>query len=190
MKSTSKLFRVLTAASLALLVTPLFAAGANAGKRGQYADVAGPSTSLERRVRHELLMLPYYSVFDNLEFRVNGDNVTLSGQVVWPVLKSDAERAISRVEGVRQVVNNIEVLPVSAFDDGIRRATFRAVYFGNPAMTKYAIQPLKPIRIIVKNGHVTLVGVVANEMDRNIAYLQANGVRNVFSVTNDLRVEG
>lgn len=190
MKTKSKLLGILVAATLALLVTPLFAAGANGAKEKQSDSTYGqPGSYLERHVRHELLMLPYYSVFDNLEFRVNGDTVILSGQVVRPVLKSDAAHAVQHVEGVRQVINNIQVLPVSSFDDRIRLATFRAIY-GNPAMTKYAIQPIKPIRIIVDNGHVTLVGVVANEMDRNIAYLQANRVPNVFSVTNDLRVEG
>ena len=190
MKTKSKFFGFLMAAALALLVTPLFAAGANAAKDKHSDSTYGqPGGYLVRKVRHELLLLPYYSVFDNLEFRVDGDTVTLSGQVVQPVLKSDAERTVKHVEGVRQVVNNIQVLPVSSFDDRIRVATFRAIY-DNVAMTKYAIQPIKPIRIIVDNGHVTLVGVVASDFDRNIAYLQANSVPNVFSVTNDLKVEG
>lgn len=192
MRIRSKLFPALTAISIALLVAPVFAAGAYPGpKHNRYADntYGQPGGYLERKVRHELLMLPYYSVFDNLEFRVDGYTVTLTGEVVRPVLKQDAERAVGHVEGVERVVNNIQVLPTSLFDDQIRRATFRAIY-GHPAMTKYAIQPVKPIRIIVDNGHVTLVGVVANEMDRNIAYIQANSVGNVFSVTNQLQVQG
>ncbi len=143
---------------------------------------------LEREVRHQLLMLPYYGVFDNLEYRVKGYQVELFGQTVRPTLKSDAEAAVKRIEGVEGVVNKIEVLPVSFYDDRIRRAVYRAVY-SQPALNKYALQPVPPIHIIVKNGHVTLVGVAANQMDKNIAYLQANGVPGVFSVTNNLRVE-
>jgi hyperosmotically inducible protein len=139
-------------------------------------------------VRHELVMLPYYSVFDNLEYRVEGYTVTLSGQVVRPTLKSDAEARVKKIEGVEQVVNRIEVLPASFHDDRIRRATYRAI-FGHSSMSRYAIQPVPPIHIIVKRGHVRLVGVVANEADRNIAYIQARGVPGAFSVTNELRVE-
>ncbi len=143
---------------------------------------------LEREVGHQLRMLPYYSVFDNLEFRVEGYRVQLYGQTIRPTLKSDAEAAVKRIEGVESVVNKIQVLPVSFFDDRIRRAEFRAIY-SHPALNRYALQPVPPIHIIVNNGHVTLVGVVANQMDKNIANLQANGVRDVFSVANKLRVE-
>ncbi len=133
-------------------------------------------------------MLPYYGVFDNLEYRVVGYRVELYGQVVRPTLKSDAERVVQRIEGVERVDNHIQVLPVSIFDDRIRFAEYRAIY-RHPAMTKYAIQPVPPIHIIVNNGNVTLVGVVDSKMDSQIAYLQANGVPNVFSVTNKLRIE-
>ncbi len=143
---------------------------------------------LVKAVRHELLMLPYYGVFDNLEYRVAGYRVELYGDVVDPVLKSDAERAVKRIEGVEGVDNHIHVLPVSLFDNRIRRREYSAIY-RHPAMTKYAIQPVPPIHIIVDHGHVTLVGVVASAMDRNIAYLQANSVPDVFSVSNQLRVE-
>jgi osmotically-inducible protein OsmY len=150
--------------------------------------VAAPEDRVSREVRHQLVMLPYYSVFDNLSYRVDGGKVTLMGQVVWPTLKSDAEAVVKKVEGVEKVVNNIEVLPLSPNDDRIRRAEFRAI-FGDPTMDRYAIQAVPPIHIIVKNGHITLVGVVANETDRNIAGIRANGVPGVFSVTNNLRVE-
>ncbi len=143
---------------------------------------------LQRAVRHELLMLPYYGVFDNIEYRVVGYRVELYGQVVNPVLKSDAGRVVQRIEGVERVDNHIEVLPVSIFDDHIRRAEYRAIY-RHPVMSKYAIQPVPPIHIIVNRGNVTLVGVVDSKMDRQIAYLQANSVPNVFSVTNKLRIE-
>jgi hyperosmotically inducible periplasmic protein len=140
------------------------------------------------RVRHELVMLPYYSIFDNLAYRVDGTNVTLYGQVARPTLKSDAENVVKRIEGVTHVTNNIEVLPLSPFDSRIRFAEYRAIYGYGP-LQRYALGSLPPIHIIVKNGHVTLQGVVANEMDKNLANIRANQVPGVFSVTNDLRVE-
>ena len=143
---------------------------------------------IEREVRHQLVMLPYYSVFDNLEYKVEGDSVLLLGQVARPSLKSDAENAVKSVEGVEHVENRIEVLPPSPNDDRIRRAVYRAI-FGFPSLDRYAIQAVPPIHIIVKNGHVTLEGVVASAADKNIAGIQANGVSGVFSVTNNLRVE-
>lgn len=144
---------------------------------------------ITREVRHELLLLPYYGIFDNLSYRVNQDgSVTLMGQVSRPVLKSDAENAVKHVEGVERVDNQIEVLPTSPMDDQIRIATYRAIY-GNSTLSPYSLRAVPPIHIIVKNGHVTLEGVVANQMDKQIAGQQANSVPNVFSVTNNLRVE-
>jgi hyperosmotically inducible protein len=145
--------------------------------------------NLLKEVRHQLVMLPYYSVFDNLTFSVDGDKVTLSGQVVRPTLKSDAESAVKEIEGVASVVNNIEVLPVSPMDDQLRRAVYRAVY-GDVVLSRYGIQAVPPIHIIVKNGNVTLEGVVDNESDKNLANLRVNGVPNVFSVKNNLVVGG
>jgi osmotically-inducible protein OsmY len=144
---------------------------------------------ISKAVRHELVTLPYLDVFDNLEYRVDGRSVTLSGQVTRPTLKSDAERVVKRIEGVDTVNNRIEVLPLSAHDDRLRRSLYRAIY-AYPRMQRYALPVLKPIRIIVKNGHVTLAGVVANATDKNIANIRANGVHGVFSVTNNLEVEG
>ncbi len=144
---------------------------------------------LIKEVRHELVMLPYYSVFDNLAFSIDGDKVTLVGQVVRPSLKSDAEAVVKSVEGVASVVNNIEVLPLSPNDDRIRRAVYRSIYRNN-VLQRYSLQAVPPIHIIVKNGNVTLVGVVANEMDKNVANIQANQVSGVFSVKNELMVEG
>ena len=143
---------------------------------------------IEREVRHQLVMLPYYSVFDNLAYKVEGDSVLLVGQVARPSIKSDAENAVKTIEGVERVENRIEVLPPSPSDDRIRRAEYRAI-FGSPSLDRYAIQAVPPIHIIVKNGNVTLEGVVANAGDKNIAGVQANGVPGVFSVTNNLRVE-
>jgi hyperosmotically inducible periplasmic protein len=141
-----------------------------------------------REVRHELLMLPYFGVFDNIAFRVDGGTVTLLGQVVRPSLKSDAENAVKHIEGVEKVDNQIEVLPPSSMDDRLRLELYRAIY-GYPALEKYALGVQKPIRIVVKNGHVTLEGVVDNEADKNFAGMRANGVPGIFSVNNNLRVE-
>ncbi len=143
---------------------------------------------LQKQVRHELLMLPYYSVFDNLEYRISGDTVTLSGQVTRPTLKSDAGNVVKRIEGVRRVNNQIEVLPLSPNDDRIRLATYRAIYSA-PQLQRYSIQPVPSVHIIVKRGHVMLVGVVDSEADRNVANIRANSVPGVFSVTNRLVVE-
>ena len=145
------------------------------------------SNSREDRVRSELLKLPYYGVFDYLAFQVDGDQVTLSGHVNWPTLKTDAERAARGVEGVTTVNSNIEVLPLSSFDDRIRIDAYRAIY-GQPTLARYRLNPHPPIRIIVKNGNLTLMGVVGSNMDRTIAHMQANSVPGVFSVTNNLQV--
>ena len=148
--------------------------------------------SLDRithEVRHELVMLPFYGVFDNLAYKVDPDGtVTLLGQVARPTLKTDAERAVKRIEGVTNVVNNIEVLPTSINDDKIRRAVYRAIY-GNSVLAPYQLRAVPPIHIIVKNGNVTLEGAVARQMDKQIAGMQANGVHGVFSVTNNLQVD-
>ena len=141
-----------------------------------------------REVRHELVMLPYYGVFDNLAYKVEGYTVTLLGQVTRPTLKSDAENVVKKIEGVEKVKNEIEVLPLSPADDRIRRAEYRAIY-GDTVLNRYALQAVPPIHIIVKNGNVTLEGVVATEADKNVANIRANGVSGVFSVTNNLRVE-
>jgi hyperosmotically inducible protein len=143
---------------------------------------------ITREVRHEILMLPYFGVFDNIAFKVDGYTVTLLGQVARPSLKSDAENVVKHIEGVEKVDNQIEVLPNSPMDDRLRRRLYRAIY-GYPALEKYALGVQKPIRIIVKNGHVTLEGVVDNEGDKNFAGMRANGVSGTFSVTNNLRVE-
>jgi hyperosmotically inducible protein len=143
--------------------------------------------NLVKEVRHQLLLLPYYSVFDNLLFKVDGDKVTLLGQVVRPTLKSDAENTVKSIEGVASVDNQIEVLPLSAMDDGLRRAVFRALY-GDTSLSRYGMSALPSVHIIVKNGNVRLEGVVDNETDKNLAGLRANGVPNVFSVANNLTV--
>jgi hyperosmotically inducible protein len=157
-----------------------------------FAYGSGPSIaksgSLDQKVRHQLNMLPYYGVFDNLSFRVDGNKVTLFGQVARPVLKSDAENAVKHIEGVQQVEDQIEVLPLSPFDNQIRLRAYRAIYGYGP-LSRYSLGTHPSIHIMVKNGNVTLAGVVANSMDRDLAYIRANGVPGAFSVTNDLQVE-
>jgi BON domain len=143
--------------------------------------------NLVKEVRHRLLLLPYYSVFDNLLYKVDGDKVILVGQVVRPTLKSDAENAVKEIEGVSAVDNQIQVLPTSPMDDQLRRAVYRAIY-GDPALSRYGMSALPSIHIIVNNGHVTLEGVVDSEADKNLVNIRANGVPNVFSVTNNLVV--
>ncbi|MGD1156459.1 MAG: BON domain-containing protein [Terriglobia bacterium] len=142
---------------------------------------------IQKEVRHEILMLPYFDVFDNITYTVSGYDVTLMGQVTQPTLKRDVENVVKQIEGVEKVVNQIEVLPASPMDDGLRLRLYRAIY-GSPGLEKYAMPVIKPIRIIVKNGHVTLEGVVDSESDKNLANLRANGVSGVFSVTNNLVV--
>jgi osmotically-inducible protein OsmY len=161
------------------------------GAFSQQAERNQPSAKSQdrivREVRHELLMLPYFGVFDNIGYKVDGDTVTLVGQVVRPSLKSDAGNAVKRIEGVEKVDNQIETLPPSSMDDGLRVRLFRAIY-QYPALQKYELGVQKPIRIIVKSGRVTLEGVVDNQSDKDLAGLRANTVSGIFSVTNNLQV--
>lgn len=153
-------------------------------------DSRGASNpQLERRVRHELVTLPYYGVFDNLAYQVNGGTVTLYGEVVRSSTRSDAAGRVKRLSGVTHVVNNIKVLPLSSFDDRIRRATYRSI--ANMGGLYRYLQGANPsLHIVVNNGHVTLEGVVSGSGDKNLAYMAANRVSGVFSVKNNLRVEG
>jgi len=177
----------LAVGALVVRACPIIAIG-----QQQAPAVRGSGASndpIKREVRHELVMLPWYSVFDNLAYSVNGYRVTLVGQVVRPSLKSDAEAAVKNIEGVESVDNQIEVLPTSPNDDQIRRAEFRAIY-SQPSLQRYAEGAVPPIHIIVKNGHVSLEGAVATDADKDVANIQANGVPGVFSVTNNLVVQG
>ncbi len=149
---------------------------------------ARTTRSLPDEVRHQLVMLPYYTVFDNLAYNVDANGiVTLYGDVRQPWLKSDAENTVKHIAGVTQVIDNIKVLPLSPLDNRIRQAEYRAIY-GFGGLYRYAMGTNPAIHIIVDNGHVTLVGVVDNQADKNLANIRANGVPGVFSVTNDLRV--
>ena len=171
--------RVLLALSVALSAPALLAAQPQSSPAYQ---------RLVKEVRHELVMLPYLGVFDNLEFKVEGSTVTLVGQVTRPTLKSDAGNAVKNIEGVEKVDNQIEVLPLSPDDDRIRRAVYMALA-RNQQLDRYFMQVVAPIRIIVKNGNIALEGVVDNKTDSDLANITARGVSGAFSVTNHLRVE-
>ena len=174
--------------NLLLSLLAMIGAASLAGfAKDQQVQTPGGSNYLVKEVGHELRMLPYYSVFDDLAFKVDGSTVTLLGEVTNPTLKSDAGNVVKRIEGVEKVDNQIKVLPLSDMDWQIRRAVFHAIYSA-PEMTKYGFQAYPSIHIIVDNGHVTLTGVVDNAMDKQIAGMRANGVPNVFSVTNNLQV--
>jgi hyperosmotically inducible periplasmic protein len=140
-------------------------------------------------VRHQILMLPDFGAFDNIAFKLNGYDVILYGQVVQPLLKSDAERVVKRIEGVEHVENRIEVLPTSGNDDRLRRDLFIAIYRYGP-LQHYGVGSNRPIRIIVNHGNVSLEGVVDRVSDKNMAGIRANGVPGVFSVRNNLVVPG
>jgi len=167
-----------------MVVLALMVLAASAAVAG--ASPPDPQRTMDK-VHKELVTLPYYGVFDNLAYKVEGDTVTLYGQVRNPVTRHDAERRVARIEGVDHVINQIEVLPVSGFDDSIRARTYRAV-FRSGGLYRYAMGANPSVHIIVKNGRVTLEGVVSNQMDSQLAYMAARGVPGVFSVTNNLRV--
>jgi len=167
------------------LAAVVLAASLSFAQQNQPSDKA--VQRIQKEVRHELLMLPYLGVFDNLAYKVDGYNVTLLGQVTRPTLKSDAENVVKKIEGVEKVDNQIEVLPPSPMDDQLRRRLYRAIY-GFASLQRYSLGVQQPIRIIVKNGHVSLEGLVDNEADKNTAGIRAKGVSGVFSVDNNLQI--
>ena len=178
-------FLLLTAAMLALVSTVgLAQSRSGLAPRGE----ARFEQWLTEEVNHQLLLVPRYTVFDNLQYKISGSEVTLLGQVVTDTLKRDAESRVKGIEGVTKITNNIEILPASPNDDRIRRATYRAI-FGDPALEIYSMGSVQPIHIIVKNGHVTLEGTVLGQGHKQLAGMRANSVSGVFSVTNNLRIE-
>ena len=142
---------------------------------------------LNKQVHHQLAMLPYYGIFDDLSYSINGTEVTLDGKVIRPVTKSDAVGSVKHIEGVTKVNDNIQVLPLSSMDNRIRRAEYRSI-FSFAGLYRYAQGANPSIHIIVENGHVTLVGYVDNKSDMQEAYMRANAVPGVFSVTNHLKL--
>jgi hyperosmotically inducible protein len=180
---------------MGLVIAALLSGSASSSAVAQRATPQKPPkteerspTVLAREVRHQLQVLPYYSVFDFLAFTLEGSTVTLSGQVLRPNLKAQAEAAVKSLEGVNKVINQIEVLPVSPADDELRRAVYRVIY-EDPVLERYAVQPHPSIRIVVKNGNVSLEGSVGSASDKNSAGLRASGVANVQSVKNNLVVQ-
>jgi BON domain-containing protein len=153
-------------------------------------DARATTAALVNEVRHELVTLPYYDVFDWLEGEVRPDaTVVLRGEVTRPTTKSDAEKRVKSIESVSKVVNQIEILPVSQFDDDIRRQVYRAIFKFDSPLFMYSVRAVPPIHIIVKGGRVTLKGMVLNDMDRQLAETYARQVPNVFEVKNQLAVE-
>jgi hyperosmotically inducible protein len=152
------------------------------------SDQALERQQISKRVRQELVTLPYYGVFDNLAYEIEGRTVTLYGQVVRPSTRSDAARRVAKIGGVERVVNNIEVLPLSNFDERIRREAYRSI-FNTSGLYRYAIGGNPSLHIVVNRGHLTLEGVVGTAMDRQLAEFAARDVSGVFSVTNNLRAE-
>jgi len=172
------------------LSTVLLLAGPTLSAQTQLSKGSGVNVKLAQEVRHQLLMLPHYNVFDILEFKIEGaETVVLQGAVTRPTLKSAAETAVRVLEGVTKIVNEIEVLPLSPMDDHIRIAEYRAIYSREPLQMKYGVRAVSPIHIIVKNGNVTLEGVVDSQADKDLAGLAAGSVSDVFGVKNNLRVE-
>ena len=172
-----------------LLSASIVTVSAGAAKAATVNTPDQVDTQLSKSVRHQLLMLPYYGVFDNLAYQINGSTVTLYGQVVRPSTRSDAARSVAKIQGVTEVVNRIEVLPLSGFDDRVRYQTYRTIA-NTAGLHRYLMGVNPSLHIVVNRGHVTLTGVVSNRTDSQLAYMAANRVFGVFSVTNDLQVEG
>jgi len=172
-----------------IAMAAVLAAGAAIAKTNN--NPTGPQTDqqIAESVRHEIAMYPRYSIFDDLGFSVINGQVVLSGDVTQPIEKSDLGRLVEKLPGVTSVTNNINVLPLSDFDNRLRAQIARAV-FSAPTLSQYAMMPMPSIHIIVNNGHVTLVGTVASDMDKQIAGMRANGAGLSFGpVINNLVVE-
>jgi hyperosmotically inducible protein len=172
-----------------LMVISLFAPAVM--REGSAKSAVQVDARLVKRIRHELATLPYYGVFDWLQFEVRPDNtVVLRGQVVRPTTKSDAEARVKDIDGVKGVINEIQVLPLSPQDDRLRTALYRTIYNWNSPLFRYATQSIPPIHIIVDHGRATLKGIVDSKADAQLAYIRARGVPGLFDVKNELVVAG
>jgi BON domain-containing protein len=169
---------------MATLLVPVF--GATNTLAQDRRNMSG--AELQKKIRKELVTLPWYGVFDNLAYKLEGSTVTLYGQVVRPSTRSDAEKRIERINGVTRVVNNIRVLPLSSFDDSIRRRAYAEIS-RKGGLYRYFMGSNPSIHIVVDRGHITLEGVVSNRGDAQLAYIAARGVPGAFSVTNNLRTD-
>ena len=171
------------------LMSAVLVAGAAAAASKDNANVPTTDEQIAKQVTHEVLMYPYYSIWDDVNFRVVNGQVELTGEVTMPVKKSDLGRIVQRVPGVASVSNEIKVAPLSPMDDRLRMQVARAIY-GDPVLSRYAMGAHPSIHILVDNGHVTLDGVVNNEMEKEIAGVRAAGIGLSFGpVTNNLQVE-
>jgi hyperosmotically inducible protein len=182
-------FKTKLALFLAFLLIGLAPQALMAGTQTASQNNSATFAQLSKQVRKRLVTLPYYGVFDNLAYSIDGSRVTLHGQVVRPSTRSDAERSVARIAGVTQVVNNIEVLPLSGFDDSLRINTYRAIQRSG-GLYRYFMGGNPSLHIVVNRGHVTLTGVVGSKMDAQLAYMAARSVPGAFSVTNNLEIEG
>jgi len=177
--------KTFTMAAVAMLAVAFWS---TMGRADQGVPAAPDASAIETQVRHELVTLPFYGVYDDLNYAVMGDTVTLSGRVTRPTLKSDADAVVKRIPGIATVINQIEVLPLSTSDNRIRWAAYRALFNYNSPLFRYGLGGDPNIHIIVKNGHVTLKGVVSSASDKQIASMYMQHVFGVFSVTNELMV--
>ncbi len=168
---------ILMSVAMALAVSPMLLSGATSD-RSQAAE----------QVRKRIVKTPFYSIFDNVEFTLTDGELVLMGEVSRPSVKRTIEKSAARVEGVNTVVSNIEVLPPSFYDDRIRHLLARQLY-GSQMLSALANQAIPSIHVIVKNGHVTLEGVVLNKGQKNFAGITAHTINGVFSVTNNLRTD-
>jgi len=164
---------------MAVLAIVLTAGAAWSSATGSYMD---------NQVRRELNKLPFITVFDHMNYEITGDTVRLTGAVTRPWLKNDAETVVKKIEGVSTVINQIEVLPLSRFDDQIRHATYRALFNRNSSLHHYNVGSNSSIRIIVNNGHVALEGFVTSQMDSQLAEMAVRQVPGTFSITNHLKI--
>jgi hyperosmotically inducible protein len=180
----------INAVSALFAVALLAVIGMVTGVPSAKAAITPDPVSISKQVHHQLVMLPYYGVFDNLAYEVNGTEVILTGQLIseHDTTKSEAVNAVKRITGVTNVVDKIEVLPVSGFDNQIRRAAYRTI-FSKSDLGRYTMGSIPQVHIIVKNGHIFLEGAVMNQMDKTVAGMAANSVPGVFSVTNNLQID-
>jgi hyperosmotically inducible periplasmic protein len=184
-----KILKRFSGAAVFILVVSMVQVGMASISKGTATSARNMNPKeMQDRVQRTLLMLPTYGVFDELSFAVQGDKVILTGEVRKPILKSEAEAAVRKISGVASVINNVQILPLSQTDDALRVATYRAVY-SQPGFERYDIQAFKPIKIIVKNSHITLDGVVGAEIDKILAEKAARNVPFAFSVTNNLTID-
>jgi hyperosmotically inducible periplasmic protein len=187
----TNLIAVVTTLLIGIAPQTLLANTANAaatGPAGMVANDTPTNARLLKQVRHKLLMLPYYGVFDHLAYSIDGGKVTLLGQVVRPSTRSDAARSVAQIKGVTQVVNKIEVLPLSNFDNSLRVRTYQALA-RTSGLQRYLAGSNPSLHIVVSRGQITLAGMVGNKMDKQLAYMAARGVSGAFSVTNNVQIE-